>query len=128
MQRTIRIAIATGALSAIVGGVGMVHAATGDDVDTPITSIDLDRASSAALAATGQGRVTGTEVGDEESYYEVEVTLDDGSQVDVQLDTNFHVVDTITDGENSSTLPGRRSSPTNASGSRIPGWQTMGLV
>ena len=37
-------------------------------------------------------RVTETEVGDEESYYEVEVTLDDGSQVDVQLDEQFNVV------------------------------------
>ena len=35
---------------------------------------------------TGEGKVTETEVGDEESYYEVEITLDDGSQVDVQLD------------------------------------------
>ncbi len=33
--------------------------------------------------------VTGTEVGDEESYYEVEVTKADGSQVDVQLNDNF---------------------------------------
>ena len=36
--------------------------------------------------------VTETEVGDEESYYEVEVTLDDGTQVDVQLDRSFKVV------------------------------------
>ena len=31
-------------------------------------------------------------MGDEESFYEVEVTLDDGSQVDVQLDRSFNVV------------------------------------
>lgn len=36
--------------------------------------------------------MTGTEVGDEESYYEVEVTLADGSQVDVQLDRAFRFV------------------------------------
>lgn len=30
--------------------------------------------------------MTGTEAGDEESCYEVEVTLDDGTEVDVQLD------------------------------------------
>ena len=52
----------------------------------------LDKASAAALEHTGEGRVTETEVGDEESYYEVEVTLDDGSQVDVQLDEQFNVV------------------------------------
>ena len=37
-------------------------------------------------------------LGDEESYYEVEVTLDDGSQVDVQLDERFEVVGTEQDG------------------------------
>ena len=36
--------------------------------------------------------MTETEVGDEESLYEVEVTLDDGSEVDVQLDDNLDVV------------------------------------
>jgi len=40
--------------------------------------------------------VTDTEVGDEDSYYEVEVTLGDGSQVDVQLDKAFKVVDKVT--------------------------------
>ena len=44
--------------------------------------------------------MTGTEVGDEESYYEVEVTLEDGSQTDVQLDRSFNVVgDEADDGE-----------------------------
>ena len=36
-------------------------------------------------------------MGDEDSYYEVEVTLDDGSQVDVQLDDGFNVVGGETD-------------------------------
>ncbi|MET0739000.1 MAG: hypothetical protein ABW035_12040, partial [Acidimicrobiales bacterium] len=53
----------------------------------------------AALAETGEGRVTETEVGDEDSFYEVEVTLDDGSQVDVQLDRDFQVVSSSTDHE-----------------------------
>jgi hypothetical protein len=35
------------------------------------------------LQATGGGKVTDTEVGDEEGAYEVEVTRADGSQVDV---------------------------------------------
>ena len=61
-------------------------------IEAPITGSALGRASDAALASTGEGRVTETEVGDEESYYEVEVTLDDGSQVDVQLDRDFNVV------------------------------------
>jgi uncharacterized membrane protein YkoI len=62
--------------------------------DIPITGPDLDRASAVALDFTGEGRVTGTEIEDEESYYEVEVTLDDGSEVDVQLDEEFNVVGT----------------------------------
>ena len=60
--------------------------------DQPISGADLDAASRAALEFTGGGEVTDTEVGDEESLYEVEVTLEDGSQVDVQLDADFHVV------------------------------------
>ena len=69
-----------------------------DDSDTPIVGSELDRASEAAIAYMGGGRVTGTEVGDEESYYEIELTFDDGSQVDVQLDESFVVVGTEADG------------------------------
>ncbi len=60
--------------------------------DVAISGSALDQASAAALDATGEGSVSGTEVGDEESYYEVEVTLDDGSEVDVQLNRDFSVV------------------------------------
>jgi uncharacterized membrane protein YkoI len=60
--------------------------------DQPIGGSALDQASAAALKHTGGGQVTDTEVGDEESYYEVEVTRDDGTQVDVQLDRGFNVV------------------------------------
>jgi uncharacterized membrane protein YkoI len=62
-----------------------------------ITGADLQRASQAALAHTGGGTVTETEVGDEESYYEVEVTLDGGRQIDVQLDRGFTVVGSESD-------------------------------
>ena len=71
-----------------------------DEFDTetgPITGEALEQASEAALAHTGGGHVTETEVEDEESYYEVEVTLDDGSQVDVQLDRSFNVVGSSAD-------------------------------
>jgi uncharacterized membrane protein YkoI len=88
---------------AVGGGVtgGVAIAAGGDDDATqkPITGSALDRAKEAALAHTGEGRVTETEVEDEESYYEVEVTLDDGSQVDVQLDRSFNVVGSEGDGQ-----------------------------
>ena len=69
-----------------------------DDSDTPIVGSELDRASEAAIAHMGGGRVTGTEIGDEESYYEIELTFDDGSQVDVQLDESFVVVGTEAEG------------------------------
>ena len=94
MKRTTRFVIA--AAVAVAGlaaaGIAAVSAATGDDTDTPITGTALQQASAAALAFTGQGKVTGTEVGDEESYYQVEVTLDGGTEVDVQLDAGFRVV------------------------------------
>ena len=67
--------------------------------DQSIGGTALDQASAAALKSTGGGQVTDTEVGDEESYYEVEVTRDDGSQVDVQLDRNFSVVGSSADNE-----------------------------
>ncbi|MGH9229362.1 MAG: hypothetical protein ACRD07_11680 [Acidimicrobiales bacterium] len=94
--------ISLGAAAAIVAagaGVGVADAGGGDDNEAPITGDALDKASAAALEATGEGRVTETEVGDEESYYEVEVTLDDGSQVDVQLDRDFRVVGSSADDE-----------------------------
>ena len=43
--------------------------------------------------------MTGTEVGDEEGAYEVEVTRADGSQVDVHLDEHFGVIGQDRDGE-----------------------------
>lgn len=81
-----------------VGAAVPAIAQAGGDSDTPIPSSDIDRASDAAIAYLGGGRVTETEIGDEESYYEVEVTRDDGTQVDVQLDETFNVVGTEDDG------------------------------
>jgi uncharacterized membrane protein YkoI len=83
-------AVAAGAIAS--GAIGGVAVAGSDENETPITGAALDRASAAALAYVGGGTVTGTESGDEDSYYEVEVTRADGSQVDVQLDKTFAVV------------------------------------
>jgi hypothetical protein len=97
-RRKIVIGVGAGALVLVAVG-GAVVATTGaDDDDVPITGDALGRASEAALGYLGEGRVTGTEVGDEESFYEVEVTLDDGTQVDVQLDEAFNVVGSEADG------------------------------
>jgi len=62
--------------------------------EKPITGSSLERASQAALAHVGGGEVTDTEVGDEEGFYEVEVTRADGSQVDVHLNRGFDVLGT----------------------------------
>lgn len=83
--------IAAGLL--IVGGVAMVGgvavANNGDDEE--LTGTTRDRAVEAALAHTGGGTVTETEIGDDGAAYEVEIRLDDGSQVEVHLDENFVV-------------------------------------
>jgi hypothetical protein len=112
MSRTIRwivggvlgaAAIAAGA-AALSGAIAFAGPADGApsgsaaDPEVAITGDALASASAAALAAVGGGTVTQTEVGDEESYYEVEVTFADGHQVDVQLDENFALVTTIPDG------------------------------
>jgi uncharacterized membrane protein YkoI len=100
-KRTLIAALAIAALGA--GGTAIAGAAgggdDGDGHDKAISGSALDRASAAALKATGGGKVTETEVGDEESYYEVEVTRADGSQVDVQLDRGFDVVGQKADDE-----------------------------
>lgn len=87
--------IATGATSAAMASTG--GPAGGDEGETVLTGADLERASAVALASTGGGRVTATEVGDEDSQYEVEVTLDDGTEIDVQLDASFAVVESAGD-------------------------------
>jgi uncharacterized membrane protein YkoI len=98
MTKSRKIAIAAVAAVAIgAGGAGLAIAGGSDDDEAPISGSDLDRASQAALAHTGGGEVTDTEIGDEESYYEVEVTDIDGSQTDVQLDRSFDVVGDETD-------------------------------
>ncbi len=85
----------------IVGvSAGVALAAGGfDDAEKPITGAALTQASAAALASTGEGRVTETEVGDEDGYYEVEVTLTGGRQVDVHLDKSFNVISTHADAD-----------------------------
>jgi hypothetical protein len=61
-----------------------------DDGEPAISGDAWLRAREAALAAIpGGGQVTDSEVGDEDSFYEVEVTLRDGRTIDVQLDTTF---------------------------------------
>jgi uncharacterized membrane protein YkoI len=97
-----RVLIAVTALAALgAGGAAIAGATGGDDdaTDKPIKGSALDRASAVALDHTGGGRVTATEVGDEEGYYEIEVRLPDGSQTDVHLDRQFKVIGSVADGD-----------------------------
>ena len=84
------IVAATLVVAAIAGGAGAVVATGGDD-DQPITGSALEKATEAALAHTGGGTVTETEMGDDGADYSVEVRLDDGRQVEVNLDADFNV-------------------------------------
>ena len=54
--------------------------------------------------------MTATEFQDEEGYYEVEVTKDDGSQVDVHLDKNYNVLDSQSVGGGSEANDGPNDS------------------
>ena len=68
--------------------------ADGDDVQEEsegeaLTGAELDQASAAALAHTGQGTVAEAEA--EDGGYEVGVVLDDGSEVSLALDADFNV-------------------------------------
>jgi hypothetical protein len=100
-KRTKIVIVGASALALAAGGAG-IATATGGDSAQPIAGKALDEASAAALKATDGGTVTDTEVGDEESYYEVEVTQGDGSQQDVQLDRNFNLVGQSADEESQS--------------------------
>lgn len=70
--------------------------APGDDDDSNLAALsaeDRDKAGNAALAAVGQGTVSDVERENEgSSAYEVEVRLNDGTQVEVQLGADFQVL------------------------------------
>lgn len=111
------LAVAAVAVVAAVGGTALAQGGSSDpsrdaapaEADDSAENGDaaisddqaLAKASQAALEHTGGGEVTEIEVGDEESHYEVEVTLEDGRQVDVQLNEQFEVVGEESDDEES---------------------------
>ena len=92
--------LAVAAVAALGLGGAAIAGATGgggDEGGMPIAGATLDRASAIAVDHAGGGRVTGTELQDEEGYYEVEVTRAGGSQVDVHLDSHFNVLNQSAD-------------------------------
>ncbi|MBB5639838.1 PepSY domain-containing protein [Cryobacterium roopkundense] len=87
--------IATGAaiVVALAGaGIALGVANIADDSDT-LTGDTLERASNAALAEVGPGTVTSAEHTDDGGpEYNLEVRLENGDEVDVELDGSFTVV------------------------------------
>lgn len=83
-----RIAV-VGAISALALTLG----ACGGSDDEALSSSDRTKASAAALEYVGGGAVTDAERGDgDDSYaYQVEVTLPNGTDIDVELDDSFSV-------------------------------------
>ena len=86
------------AVIAVVLGVGggIAIAGAGDD-DQPLTGSALERATEAALAHVGGGRVVETENGDDGAAYGVEIQREDGSVVEVSLDEDFDVIGSTAD-------------------------------
>jgi uncharacterized membrane protein YkoI len=91
-NRTIAILVALVAIGAGAGIVVANGAGEDSDTDAPLVGSDLDRATEAALAHTGGGTVIESEVGDDGAAYGIEIRLDDGSVVEVNLDSSFAVI------------------------------------
>jgi uncharacterized membrane protein YkoI len=90
--RTLVIAAAVAMLLAL-GGAGIAYA-NGGDSEEQLTGPEAQKAKSAAIAAVGGGTVTEVERddGNGTGAFEVEVTRDDGSQLEVHLDGGYDVV------------------------------------
>lgn len=106
-KRTIWITSAAAAAALALGGTAIAYAATdGFDADDDrtgtsqgaersdeLTGADLEKATDAALAETGEGEVVDAEREDDrDAAYELDVKLDSGKSVEVSLDENFDVV------------------------------------
>jgi hypothetical protein len=83
-------AVAVAALAA--AGVGIAQAVSGDEEQ--VTGPAAEPAKRAALAAAGGGTVLEVERqdGDGAGVFEVEVRLQDGSRVEIQLDGSYQLV------------------------------------
>jgi uncharacterized membrane protein YkoI len=90
-RKLLVIAAAIVAVAAVSAGIAIAAGGRGGD-DEPLAGSALEKATAAALAHTGGGTVTETELGDDGAAYGVEVRLDDGSEVEVNLDEDFRVI------------------------------------
>jgi len=91
MRKRITIIVACAVISAVVAG-GAIAIASSDS-EGVVTGPAADRATRAALEATGGGTVNAVERDNENgATWEVEVTKPDDTTVDVRLDENYKVV------------------------------------
>ncbi|NPC97093.1 PepSY domain-containing protein [Nocardioides sp. zg-DK7169] len=89
--RSKRVVLPTLAALAALGIGGTVWTATAND--TGVDGAERDRVGAAATKAVGGGTVVDVETSDDRGEaYEVEVRLDDGTEVDVALDEDLAVV------------------------------------
>jgi uncharacterized membrane protein YkoI len=88
---TRKLLLLAAAVVAVVGVTAGVAAPGSGDDDRPLSGSTLERASAAALAHTGGGTVVDSEVGDDGAAYGIEIRLADGSQVEINLDSDFNV-------------------------------------
>jgi len=97
-------------------GAGVAYASgSGGDSSGQAAGTNLDKAKSVALEQVN-GQVTGSEVGDEEGAYQIEVTKADGTQVDVNIDKNFNVMNAQADKEGQNSPDGSQDGSDNGGG------------
>jgi uncharacterized membrane protein YkoI len=106
-RKAILISTVVVAVAGLSTGIALATTGGGDD-DAPLTGSTLDQATAAALEHTGGGTVVETEIGDDGAAYGVEIRLDDGRVVEVNLDENFEVIgqEADEDGSNEQEGPG----------------------
>jgi uncharacterized membrane protein YkoI len=80
-----------GATVLALGATGMgIAQAVGDDTDEQATGPQADRAKRAAVEAVGAARAVAVErENEDDTAWEVEVVMNDGRQVEVDLDQDF---------------------------------------
>ena len=94
MRKRVVVAAGATALAAAVVAGGVAAASSGDEPGSGnVSQQQGERATQAALKATGGGHANSVERdGENGATWEVEVTRPDGHTVDVRLDEAYHVV------------------------------------
>jgi uncharacterized membrane protein YkoI len=93
MGRKILLITGVAAAAAAISGASIATAGTTPGDDQPLNGTALQQATDAAIARTGPGTVISAETeNDPNTPYEVNVQLNNGSRVEVELDGSFQVV------------------------------------